>query len=277
MMWFLIVLVVIFVLLIVWGIATYNGLVKKRNQVQEAWHQIDVELKRRHDLIPNLIETVKGYAQHERATLEEVLRARSAAINGGNNPAAAAQNEGQLTQALGRLMAVAEAYPDLKSNANFLGLQNELSSTEDRIASGRRYYNAIVRELNTAIESIPTKFMAGPAGVARAEYFEAEGNERNVPSVNFGTGPGGTAGGPGGYNMPDPGDPVQPHSTAYPQIEQQGVTPNPVPGQQQGQQYPHTQNQPYPQGGQYGQQQGQQGQQQSYPQQGGPQGYPNQQ
>ncbi|GAA3683663.1 LemA protein [Yimella lutea] len=257
MTWVLLAIVLIIVLLVVWGISSYNGLVKKRNQVQEAWHQIDVELKRRHDLIPNLIETVKGYAQHERATLDEVLRARSAAISGGDTPATAAQNEGQLTQALGRLMAVAEAYPDLKSNSNFLGLQNELSSTEDRIASGRRYYNAIVRELNTAIESIPTKFLAGPAGVARAEYFEAEGNERAVPNVNFGTGPGGTAGGPGGYNMPDPGDPVEPHSTQYPQIEQQGTMPNPLPGQQ----YPHQQSQP-----------------QGYPQQGGqqPQGYPGQ-
>lgn len=257
MMWILLIILLVVVLPVIWGITAYNGLVKKRNQVQEAWHQIDVELKRRHDLIPNLIETVKGYAQHERATLDEVLRARSAAINGPQSPAAAAQNEGQLTQALGRLMAVAEAYPDLKSNANFLGLQNELSSTEDRIASGRRYYNAIVRELNTAIESIPTKFMAGPAGVARAEYFEAQGDERAVPNVNFGTGPGGTAGGPGGYNMPDAGDPVQPHSTDYPQIEQQNASPNPLPGQQ------------YPQGQQHGQQA------QQYPNSGQAQGYPN--
>lgn len=253
---FLIVVLVIIVLLVVWGISMYNGLVKQRNQVQEAWHQIDVELKRRHDLIPNLIETVKGYAQHERQTLDEVLRARSAAINGGDNPAAAAANEGQLTQALGRLMAVAEAYPDLKSNTNFLGLQQELASTEDRIASGRRYYNAVVRDLNTKVESIPTKFLAGPAGVARAEYFQADGAERNVPSVNFGTGPGGTAGGPGGFTMPDPADPVQPHSTDYPQIEQQQQAPNPMPGQG------------YPQ---------QQGQPQQYPQQGGAQGYPGQQ
>ncbi|MBC9955707.1 LemA family protein [Yimella sp. cx-51] len=256
MTYVLIALAIIVVLLIVWAIASYNGLVKKRNQVQEAWHQIDVELKRRHDLIPNLIETVKGYAQHERATLDEVLRARSAAINGGDNPSAAAANEGQLTQALGRLMAVAEAYPDLKSNANFLGLQQELSSTEDRIASGRRYYNAIVRELNTSIESIPTKFMAGPAGVARAEYFEAQGNERAVPNVNFGTGPGGTAGGPGGYNIPAQG---QSQSAGYPQIEQQGQAPSPLPGQQ----YPHGQ-------------QSHQGQQAQQPE-GYPQGYPNQQ
>ncbi len=243
-MWFWIVLLVIIVLLVVLGISMYNGLVKLRNQVQEAWHQIDVELKRRHDLIPNLIETVKGYAQHERQTLDEVLRARSAAINGGGNPAAAAANEGQLTQALGRLMAVAEAYPDLKSNTNFLGLQQELSSTEDRIASGRRYYNAVVRELNTKIESIPTKFMAGPAGVARAEYFEADGAERNAPNVNFGTGPGGTAGGPGGYTMPDAGNPVEPRSTeatGYPQLEQQQQAPNPMPQQQN---YPQQQAQP---------------------------------
>ena len=139
----------IVVLLVLAAVAMYNGLIKLRNLVQEAWRQIDVELKRRHDLIPNLVETVKGYAAHERGTLEGVMQARSAAMSGGQGPAAAAQSEGMLSQALGRLFAVAEAYPDLKANVNFLALQQELTSTEDRIAAGRRYYNANVRELNT--------------------------------------------------------------------------------------------------------------------------------
>jgi LemA protein len=177
----------VIVLLVLWAVGMYNGLIKLRNLVQEAWRQIDVELKRRHDLIPNLVETVKGYATHERGTLEGVMQARSAAMSGGQGPAAAAQNEGMLSQALGRLFAVAEAYPDLKANVNFLALQQELSSTEDRIASGRRYYNANVRELNTKVETVPSNFVAGLAKIGREEYFESEGAEREVPSVTFGT------------------------------------------------------------------------------------------
>ena len=175
------------VLLVLAAVAMYNGLIKLRNLVQEAWRQIDVELKRRHDLIPNLVETVKGYAAHERGTLEGVMQARSAAMSGGQGPAAAAQSEGMLSQALGRLFAVAEAYPDLKANVNFLALQQELTSTEDRIAAGRRYYNANVRELNTKVETVPSNIVAGLAKIGREEYFEADGIEREVPSVTFGT------------------------------------------------------------------------------------------
>ena len=175
----------IVVLLVIAAVVIYNGLIRLRNLVQEAWRQIDVELKRRHDLIPNLLETVKGYAAHEKGTLEGVMAARSAAMSGGQGPAAAAQNEGMLSQALGRLFAVAEAYPDLKANANFLALQQELSSTEDRIAAGRRYYNANVRELNTKVESVPSNIVAGLAKIGREEYFEAEGIERAVPQVSF--------------------------------------------------------------------------------------------
>lgn len=174
------------VLLGIGGVVMYNGLIGLKNRVEEGWRQIDVELKRRHDLIPNLVETVKGYASHERGTLEEVMQARSAAMNGGGTPAAAAQTEGQLSQALGRLMAVAEAYPDLKANQNFLALQNELTSTEDRIASSRRYYNALVRELNTKVESVPSNLVAGIAGVHKAEYFETSAVEAVVPSISFG-------------------------------------------------------------------------------------------
>lgn len=185
------------VLLAVVGVVMYNGLIGLRNKVEEGWRQIDVELKRRHDLIPNLVETVKGYASHERGTLEDVMAARSAAMSGAPTPAAAAQAEGQLSQALGRLMAVAEAYPDLKANQNFLALQQELTSTEDRIASSRRYYNALVRDLNTKVESVPSNVVANMAGVKRAEYFEAPATEAVVPNVSFGAGGGGdVAGGP---------------------------------------------------------------------------------
>ena len=182
----IIILGVIVVALVLWFFGAYNGLIRLRNTVQEAWAQIDVELKRRHDLIGNLVETVKGYAAHERGTLEAVTQARAAAMAGGQSPAATAKSEAALTQALVRLNAVAEAYPDLKANANFSALQAELGATEDRIASARRYYNANVRELNTKVESIPTNFVAGPAGVHKAEYFELDAPaEREAPKVSF--------------------------------------------------------------------------------------------
>jgi len=187
-----IVVVVLLVLVALWGVAGYNGLIKLRNRVEEAWRQIDVELTRRHDLIPNLVETVKGYASHERETLDAVIRARNAAAQPGSSVAEQGQQEGVLTQALGRLFALAEAYPDLKANQNFLALQNELTSTEDRIAAGRRYYNATVRELNTKVETIPTNVIANVANVERADYFEEENEQvRSAPSVSFGSsGPG---------------------------------------------------------------------------------------
>jgi LemA protein len=187
-----IVVVVLVVLVALWGVAGYNGLIKLRNRVEEAWRQIDVELTRRHDLIPNLVETVKGYASHERETLDAVIRARNAAAQPGSSIAEQGQQEGVLTQALGRLFALAEAYPDLKANQNFLALQNELTSTEDRIAAGRRYYNATVRELNTKVETIPTNVIANVANVERADYFEEENEQvRSAPSVSFGSsGPG---------------------------------------------------------------------------------------
>ena len=211
----LIVVLVLVVLLALWGVVSYNRLIRLRNLVQEAWRQIDVELTRRHDLIPNLVETVKGYASHERGTLEDVMKARSAAMSGGQSPADLAQNENILTQALGRLFAVAEAYPDLKANQNFLALQQELASTEDRIASGRRYYNANVRELNTKVESVPSNIVAGLAHIGRAEYFEAEGAEREAPQVSFG-GPGAGTGqiGPGGSTAPT--TPAGPQDTIRP-------------------------------------------------------------
>ena len=182
----LIVIVVIVLLLVLWAVGVYNGLIKLRNLVQEAWRQIDVELTRRHDLIGNLVETVKGYAAHERGTLEDVMKARSAAMAPGQGPAQQAASEGMLTQALGRLIAVAEAYPDLKANQNFAMLMQELSSTEDRIASARRYYNANVRELNTKVESVPSNIVAGMFNIGKEEYFEAVGEQHEAPKVDFG-------------------------------------------------------------------------------------------
>ena len=208
----IIILGVIVVALVLWFFGAYNGLIRLRNTVHEAWAQIDVELKRRHDLIGNLVETVKGYAQHERGTLEAVTQARAAAMAPGQSPADAGRSEAALTQALVRLNAVAEAYPDLKANANFTALQQELSSTEDRIASARRYYNANVKELNTKVESIPTNFIAGPAGVTKAEYFELESAvEREAPKVSFDPNPGapavGQAGPYAGQQLPPAGAP----------------------------------------------------------------------
>jgi LemA protein len=204
----------VILLLVLVAVSMYNGLIKLRNLVQEAWRQIDVELKRRHDLIPNLVETVKGYAGHERGTLEGVMEARSAAMSGGQGPADAAQKEGMLTQALGRLFAVAEAYPDLKANANFLALQQELTSTEDRIAAGRRYYNANVRELNTKVESVPSNIVAGMFSIGREEYFELEGSERQVPNVSFGTSPSTTTALPAAPVTPQDTIPPSPPPTA---------------------------------------------------------------
>jgi len=214
----LVVVIVVVVIVVVLGLifaGLYNGLVKLRNVVQESWAQIDVELKRRHDLIGNLVETVKGYAAHERGTLDEVTRARAAAMAPNQSPAQAAQSEGELSRALVNLQAVSEAYPDLKANQNFMALQNELSSTEDRIASARRYYNANVRALNTKVETLPTNLIAGMAGVTKAEYFETEGIAREAPQVSFGTngpatpsvGQGPAAGGqlpPGPQDSPPP-------------------------------------------------------------------------
>jgi LemA protein len=184
---FLIVVVVLVLAVGGYAVATYNGLVRLRNLVQEAWRQIDVELKRRHDLIPNLVETVKGYASHERETLDAVVRARAAAASPGSTPGQQAAQENILNAALGRLFAVAEAYPDLKANTGFLELQRELSSTEDRIAAGRRFYNANVRELNTKVESFPSNVLAGMFHFAKADYFEVEdAAQREAPQVSFG-------------------------------------------------------------------------------------------
>lgn len=184
----LLVLLAVVLIALVWGVATYNGFVRLRNLVQEAWRQIDVELHRRHDLIPNLVEAVKGYAAHERAVFEEVTAARAAAAAPGSSPAEQAAQENQLTAALGRLFAVAEAYPQLRASENFMALQAELTNTEDRIAAGRRFYNANVRRLNTKVETFPPNVIARWFGFTRAEYFETEDPAvRAAPRVDFGT------------------------------------------------------------------------------------------
>ena len=182
----ILVVAVIIAVIALWAISTYNGLVRLRNLVQEAWRQIDVELHRRYDLIPNLVETVKGYASHERATFEEVTQARAAAASPSAGPAEQARQENVLSQALGRLFAVAEAYPQLRASENFTALQTELSNTEDRIAAGRRYYNANVRSLNTRVETFPANIIAAAFTFTRAEYFEAnEPAVRRAPRVSF--------------------------------------------------------------------------------------------
>ena len=174
------------VLVIAWALMTYNKLVRQRNQVDAAWAQIDVQLKRRYDLIPNLVETVKGYAAHERGTLEAVIHARNSAVSAaGQGPAARAQAENAVTQTLGRLFALAEAYPDLKANQNFLGLQSELANTEDKIAYARQFYNSAVQTYNTSTQSIPTNIIAGLSGFRARDLFQAMGDERGPVQVRF--------------------------------------------------------------------------------------------
>jgi LemA protein len=175
--------VVVVVLLYI--ISVYNMLVAKRNQVRNGWSQIDVQLKRRHDLVPNLVNAVKGYLDHERQVLEEVTRARAAAMAAGG-VADRAEAENALTQALRSLFAVAEAYPNLRANENMLALQEELSSTENRVAYARQFYNDSVQEYNTARESFPPNLVAGLLGFAPAELFALQDPaERAVPQVQF--------------------------------------------------------------------------------------------
>lgn len=192
MEFFFIGLVVVLLFVGLWGMGVYNGFVKSRNLIQESWRQIDVELNRRYDLIPNLVETVRGYAAHERNTLEQVTSLRNSAAQLANSAHGApsehrAQIESQLSQAVHNLIVSVEQYPDLKSNVNFLELQRELTDTEDRIAAGRRFYNANVRDYNTKIETIPSNVIAGMAKMERATYFEVNDPQvRQRPSVNFG-------------------------------------------------------------------------------------------
>lgn len=170
------ILIAVLALILFWFIATYNGFIKLINRAKEAWADIDVQLKRRYDLIPNLVNTVKGYATHESATFEKVTSARAAAI-GAQNIHDKGEAENMLSGALKSLFAVSEAYPDLKANTNFLELQRELSDTENKIQAARRFYNGNVRDLNTKIESIPSNIIAGMFSFAKMEFFELEAGE----------------------------------------------------------------------------------------------------
>ena len=172
-------------LFVVYAIIQYNRLVRLNVQVDEAFSQIEVQLKRRADLIPNLVETVKGYAAHEREALEKVVQARAASTTASTLPAIAAA-DGALTNALRGLLAVAEAYPDLKASSNFLQLQEELATTENKVSFARQFYNETVRSLNTAVKTIPTSFFVGLAKVGEREFYEVDDPSiRNAPNVKF--------------------------------------------------------------------------------------------
>jgi LemA protein len=184
-----IVLLVVLVLVLAfagWFVATFNRLVRQRTQVRAAGAQVDVQLTRRHDLIPNLVESVKGYAAHERGTLEAVTAARQTAMSALGGPRAdQAAAENALTQALGRLFAVAEAYPDLKASQNFLALQQELAGTEDKIAYARQFLNSAVQTLNASVQSFPTLLVAAVGGFHQADFFQSDGDERGPVTVRF--------------------------------------------------------------------------------------------
>ena len=185
--WIVIAVIGVVVVLLLWILVIYNGLVAMRQRVSQAFADIDVQLKQRHDLVPNLVETVKGYAAHERGTLEAVVQARNAAV-GAHGPASQAAAENMLTGALRQLFALAEAYPDLKANANFQQLQSALSDIENKLAAARRFFNNAVQEYNTGIEQFPAALFAATFGFARREFFDV-GEDRKMldqaPAVRF--------------------------------------------------------------------------------------------
>lgn len=179
------IIIAIAAIVVFWLILIYNSLIRRRNQVDEAWSDIDVQLKRRYDLIPNLVEAVKGYMVHERQTLENVTAARTAAM-GAKTVAEHGKTENMLTEALKSLFAVAENYPDLKASQNFLQLQDELSDTENKIQASRRFYNGNARDYNIAIQSFPNNLVAGSFGFKAREFFELEeAAAREAPKVKF--------------------------------------------------------------------------------------------
>src|SRR3989338_2138857 len=181
---FIIVIIAIIVIAIVWFVGIYNGLVKARQRVDESWSDIDVQLKRRYDLIPNLVETVKGYAQHEQGVFENVTKARAQAMSA-TTPGQHAQAENMLTGALKSLFAVAENYPQLKASENFAKLQDELSDTENKIQAARRFYNGNVRDFNTKIQIFPNNLVAGMLKFTKYEFFEADEDEKENVKVKF--------------------------------------------------------------------------------------------
>jgi len=182
-------IIILFLLALLTGgaILIYNGLVQKRQLVENGWSDIEVQLKRRADLIPRLVDTVKGYAAHEVNVFREVIEARNAALNAGGDVKQRGAAEADLAQPTTRLLALKEDYPELKTNENFLDLQNELSDTEDKIEMARRFYNGAVRELNVAVKSVPSNLVAGPFGFSQQPFFEIEPADRAVPDVSFDT------------------------------------------------------------------------------------------
>jgi LemA protein len=260
---FLIILLIVVVGLALYAVALYNGFVRSRNLIQESWRQIDVELNRRYDLIPNLVETVRAYAAHERNTLEGITRLRNQAAalaqaGGGAVTQERAQVEEQLSGAVRNLLVSVEAYPELKSNVSFLELQRELTATEDRIAAGRRFYNANVRNYNTQVESFPSNVLAGMFTFEKATYFEVnEPAMRQAPKVDFGEisdRPEGRTPEPTNDQLAAGSQPsALPNPQAYPQANPAApapgefTTPPPptyTPPQQQAQQQPPTYQQP---------------------------------
>src|SRR5262252_2847698 len=185
------IVIAIVILLVVWFVFTYNRLVTARNRTQEAWSEIDVELKRRHDLIPNLVSTVQGYMGHERGTLEAVTNARANAVSAGasGDPAKIGQAENVLSQSLRSLFAVAENYPDLKAISAFTNLQENLTATEGKLEFSRRFYNGNVRDYNIKLQTLPTSLIAGTLGFKAFGFFQADEGDRAVPQVSFGNAP----------------------------------------------------------------------------------------
>jgi LemA protein len=224
--WVLIVLLAVILLIVFGGIASYNRFVSQRNLVRDAWANIDTELRRRYDLIPNLVETVKGYASHEREVFENVTKARAMATAATGSPAEQAAAEGPLVAALRQLFAVAENYPDLKANQNFLALQSELSNTEDRLQTARRFYNSNVRDYNRRVQSFPSNLVASSFGFKEEQFFEVDEalrGEGGVPHVDFvGEAPGVTFGG-------QPGQPGSPAPGTAPARSEPGEAPPPPP------------------------------------------------
>ena len=179
------IILIIIAVLVIWLIATYNVLIVRRNRVRESWSDIEVQLKRRYDLIPNLVNAVKGYAEHEKGVFEEVTKARAMAI-GAKTPEEHGKAENMLTNALRQLFAVAEAYPQLRASENFRELQMELSDTENKIQAARRFYNSTVMDLNTSVEQFPTNMIAGMFGFKKEEFFDLEeGAAKEAPKIEF--------------------------------------------------------------------------------------------
>ncbi len=180
----LIVVIVVIVLLILWFIGTYNSLISLRNKVKDQWAQVDVQLKRRFDLIPNLVETVKGYAKHEKKALEDVIKARNS-FQSATTKEEEMEASGELTKCLSRLMVLSESYPELKANDNFLSLQNDLKETEDKISMMRQFYNDTVMNYNNKVETIPSNIVANLCHFTKEAFFEVTEEERTAPKVSF--------------------------------------------------------------------------------------------